>query len=265
MSALVLDRIAVSRNRREILVDVSITFAAGRLTGVIGPNGAGKSTLLDVAAGLLAPTAGTVLLGDTPIATLPRKALAARRAYLPQAPRVDWPISVERVVALGLTAHLPAFGDLPKAWQPKIDTALSRFDLLDLRDRPATQLSGGELARVMLARATIGAPEVLIVDEPTAGLDPRHVLDAGRRLRALADAGCTVIVALHDLDLIAEIADDIVMMKAPGAFSHGTAAALLQNGPLSELYDIDVKVHRDGDCRIIRFLGSKPDQRIEGW
>ena len=131
MSALVLDRIAVSRNRREILVEVSITFAAGRLTGVIGPNGAGKSTLLDVAAGLLAPTAGTVLLGDTPIATLPRKALAARRAYLPQAPRVDWPISVERVVALGLTAHLPAFGDLPKAC---FTLPQRRFRLLARRD-----------------------------------------------------------------------------------------------------------------------------------
>ena len=255
MSALRLDGISVRRGRRLTLDGIDVSFAAGKLTAVIGPNGAGKSTLLDVAAGLLAPEAGTVRLGETPLASLPRKELARRRAYLPQHPAVDWAISVERVVALGLTAHLPAFGGLPRAWRPKIDAALERHDLLALHDRPATQLSGGELARVMLARATVGEPELLIVDEPTAGLDPRHALDAGRRLRVLADSGCTVVVALHDLDLALRIADDAVALKAGRIVQQGSASDIFTDAVLGGLYDVAARVVHDPDGASVRYLG----------
>lgn len=255
VSALTLERVTARRGGREVLDAADATFAAGRLTVVIGPNGAGKSTLLEVAAGLLAPASGLVRLGDTPLADLSLKALAARRAYLPQNPRVDWPISVERVVALGLSAHLPAFGGLPAAWQPRVDAALDRFDLVALRDRPATQLSGGELSRVMLARATVGEPEVLIVDEPTVGLDPRHALDAGRRLRALADAGCMVIVALHDLDLAARIADDVLAVKDGRVAAHGAVEGVFTDAVLGELYDVRARVRRDADGVTVRFVG----------
>ena len=255
MTLLALGEVTVARGRRIVLDAASATFAPGRLTAVIGPNGAGKSTLLDVAAGLLAPRAGTVTLDGTPLAALPRRTLAARRAYLPQAPRVDWAISVERVVALGLTAHLPAFGGLPPAWQPRIDAALARFDIAGLRDRPATQLSGGELARVMLARATVGDPDLLIVDEPTAGLDPRHALDAGKRLRALADDGHGVIVALHDLDVAARIADDVLALKHGRVIAHGAAATVLTDAVLADLYEVDARVTRDAAGVTIRFLG----------
>ncbi len=254
MSALTLEGVTVRRGARRVLEEAHATFASGRLTAVIGPNGAGKSTLLDVAAGLLAPALGIVCLGGTPLTALPRKALAVRRAYLPQNPRVDWAISVERVVALGLTPHLPAFGGLPDSWRPRIDAALDRFDLLDLRSRPATQISGGELARVMLARATVGEPELLIVDEPTAGLDPRHALDAGRRLRGLADAGCTVVVALHDLDLAARIADDVVALKHGRIAAQGAAADTFAAPTLSELYDAEARVTRNADGVTIRFV-----------
>lgn len=253
MSALTLDAVTVRRGRRVVLHGVSAHFAAGRLAVVIGPNGAGKSTLLDVAAGLSPPASGTVALDGTPLSVLGRRALAMHRAYLPQNPRVDWAIGVERVVALGLTAHLPAFGALPATWQARIDLALDRFDLTALRERAATHLSGGELARVMLARATVGDPEMLIVDEPTAGLDPRHALDAGRRLRALADDGRTVIVALHDLDLVARIADDIVAMKQGHIVAHGPARDVLTDAVLGDLYDVDARVVRDVDGVTIRF------------
>ena len=255
MSALTLERVTVLRGRRLVLDEADATFAGGRLTVVIGPNGAGKSTLLEVAAGLLAPASGIVRLGGAPLAALSLKALAARRAYLPQSPRVDWPISVERVVALGLTAHLPAFGGLPPLWQPRLYAALERFDLLGLRARPATELSGGELARVMLARATVGEPELLLIDEPTVGLDPRHALDAGRRLRALADAGCTVVVALHDLDLAARIADDVLALKDGRVAAQGVAADVLTDALLGRLYDIGVRVRRDTEGLLVRFTG----------
>src|SRR5207237_10595857 len=104
---------------------------------------------------------------------------------------------------------------LPVAMLPRIEAALAAHDLLNLRDRPATALSGGELARAMLARATVGDPELLIVDEPTAGLDPRHAIAAATTLRTLAPAGCTVVMAIHDLDLALRVADDVVALT-PG-------------------------------------------------
>lgn len=253
MTALAIAGLTVRRDSRVVLDSVDATFASGRLTVVIGPNGAGKSTLLEVAAGLLAPNVGEMRLGDTLLATLPRRELARRRAYLPQTPAVDWAISVERVVALGLTAHLPVFGGLRAEWRPKIEAALARFDLEALRYRPATQLSGGELARVMLARATVGEPELLLVDEPTAGLDPRHALDAARRLRSLADAGCTVVVALHDLDLALRIADDALALKDGRVVAHGPAAEVFTGHPLSALYDLPVRVARDAEGASVRF------------
>ena len=255
MTALSLDTVRVTRAQRTTLDAVSAQMASGRLTVVIGPNGAGKSTLLSVAAGLLAPASGDVFFGAQPLRDVPRKDLAARRAYLPQNPRIEWPISVERVVALGLTAHLPAFGGLPARHHTRIDAALARYDLEPLRDRPATQLSGGELARVMLARATVSDPEVLIVDEPTAGLDPRHALDAAQRLRELADSGCTVVVALHDLSLAAAIADDVIALSEGRIIAQGSGESVLTPHLLHDLYGVRAEVIRDEAGVAVRFLG----------
>ena len=252
MSDLAISGVIVRRGKRLALDRIDTRFAAGRLTAVIGPNGAGKSTLLSVAAGLLVPDAGEVTLGGERLSDFGRVALARHRAYLPQSPRVDWAISVERVVALGLTAHLPAFGRLPPERRAAIDAAIARHDLEPLRDRAATELSGGELARVMLARATVGAPDVLIVDEPTAGLDPRHALDAAWRLRAVADEGRAVIVALHDLDLAARIADDVVALKDGRVVAAGPMAAVFDEATLGALYDVRVAIGRDAAGTTIR-------------
>jgi len=254
MSALALEGIVVERGGRRTLDDISLTFAAGRLTAVIGPNGAGKSTMLDVASGLSRPASGSVRLGGMELEAMGRRTLARRRAYLPQRASVEWPISVERVVALGLTPSLPAFGDLPAAMRPAIDDALAACDLLALRDRPATDLSGGELARAMLARAIVGDPELLIVDEPTAGLDPRHALDATRRLRARADAGRTVVMAIHDLDLALNHADDIVALKDGRLLAAGPVPAVATESLLALLYDMPVRLTRDADGIALRFL-----------
>jgi iron complex transport system ATP-binding protein len=107
----------------------------------------------------------------------------------------------------------------------------------------------------MLARAIVGRPELLIVDEPTAGLDPRHALDAGRRLRALADAGCTVIVALHDLDLALLIADEALAVKDGRVVAHGPAADVFTDAVLGALYDVPARVVRDADGASVRFIG----------
>ncbi|MBL8651845.1 MAG: ABC transporter ATP-binding protein [Sphingopyxis sp.] len=253
MSALRFTGVTVKRDQRVVLRDIDTVFAPCRLTAVIGPNGAGKSTLLEVAAGLRAPDAGRVELGGESLRVIGPRMLARRRAYLPQRAEVEWPISVERVVALGLTPVLPSFGDLPATMLPAIDEALAACDLLDLRDRPATSLSGGELARAMLARAIVGDPELLIVDEPTAGLDPRHAIDAAHRLRARADAGRTVIMAIHDLDLAMRHADAIVAIKDGALLAAGAVEAVMTEELLGALYDVRVRITRDADGMGVRF------------
>ena len=252
MSALIFSGVTVRRGERTVLHRIDATFAAARLTAVIGPNGAGKSTLLETAAGLLAPQAGTVALGDAALTSLSRRELARRRAYLPQRAGVDWPITVERVVALGLTPSLPVFGGMPARFAPAIEQALVDCDLLQLRDRPATGLSGGELARVMLARAIVGDPEQQIVDEPTAGLDPRHAFAAARRLRARADAGRTVILSVHEIDLALRFADDIVAVKE-GRLLWACPVAAVSAAALGALYDVEVRLPRDADGIALRF------------
>lgn len=254
MSLLRFDSVTLARSGRTVLDQVSVTFAPGKLTAVIGPNGAGKSTLLQVAAGLLKPDTGAAFLDEADVFALGRQALARKRAYLPQRAAVDWPITVERVVALGLLPQLPAFGGLPATLAPAIDRALVDCDVADLRDRQATTLSGGELARVMLARAIVGDPELLIVDEPTADLDPRHGIDAARRLRARADAGRTVVMAIHDLDLAVRFADEIVAVRDGAVLAAGPAVETMTEAMLADLYDVRVRVLRDADGAAIRFL-----------
>jgi iron complex transport system ATP-binding protein len=201
MTLLAAEHIAVNRGGRAILRDVSVQAHAGEFIAVLGPNGAGKSTLLTVLAGLLKPGAGQVMLDAKRLSQLTALQLAQRRAYLPQNPRLEWPLTVERLVALGLTPRLPATGGLPESYGPAISRALELCDLSDKRDQVATTLSGGEFARAMLARAIVSEPQILIVDEPITGLDPRHAMQCMQLLKDFARNGTLVIAAVHDLTL----------------------------------------------------------------
>jgi iron complex transport system ATP-binding protein len=239
MSLLVADRVTVRRGGRAILEDASASFEGGAFVAMIGANGAGKSTLLSVLAGLLKPDQGEARLDGRPMAGLDRKTLARRRAYLPQNPRCEWPIPVERLVGLGLTPSLPAFGDFSPDMRERIGRAIHDCDLDSHRLQPATTLSGGELARAMLARALVGDPEVLIADEPMAGLDPRHALDTMRRLEALARGGTLVIAAVHDLTLAARYCDRLVALDGGRVAAMGSPAQVLSPQGLKTVFGLD--------------------------
>jgi iron complex transport system ATP-binding protein len=212
MTLLAAENVTVTRGGRAILRDVSVQAHAGEFIAVLGPNGAGKSTLLSVLAGLLKPDSGRVMLDSKTLASLSPKQIAARRAYLPQNPRLEWPISVERLVALGLTPKLPATGGLPESLSPAITRALELCDLTAKRDQAATTLSGGEFARAMLARAIVSEPQILIVDEPITGLDPRHAMQSLQLLSAFARSGTLVIASLHDLTLAARYPGRVIVL-----------------------------------------------------
>lgn len=238
--------VTLRRGGRPLLDGVSVRLEPGGLVAVIGPNGAGKSTLLSVLAGLVAPDAGSVMLDGIALSEIPKRALARRRAYLPQSPRAEWPIPVERLVALGLMPHLPVFGGLPAASAAAIDAALVACDLVDRRHQPVTTLSGGELARAMLARALVGNPAVLIADEPLAGLDPRHALDGMMRLRSRALAGTLIIVALHDLTLAARYASHVVALREGRLVAQGPVATTLDSHLIRALFDVEASISREG-------------------
>ncbi len=254
MIALEATGLSVRRSGRAILDDVSFAAQAGDFVAVVGANGAGKSTLLSLLAGLLKPDAGNVALNGTSIETLSGRDLARRRAYLPQNPRCEWPISVERLVALGLTPALPAFGGLPNADQQKVSRALGQCDLLDRRDQPATTLSGGELARAMLARAFVGDPDVLIVDEPISGLDPRHLIDAMQRLQAVARDGKVVVALLHDLTAAGRYATHIVALR-DGKVNARRAADILTPQTIQAVFDVDARVVETPNGPYIDYVG----------
>lgn len=250
MSVLLADRIGVTRGGRAILQDVSLAAGPGDFIAVIGPNGAGKSTLLSALAGLIAPAKGEISLDGIPLGRISRRDLARRRAYLPQNPLCEWPLSTERLVALGLTAHLPALGPLPPAFEGAIAKALADHDLTDRKDQAVTTLSGGEFSRAMLARALVARPDIVIVDEPVTGLDPVHAFSAMARLAAWAAEGRCVIASLHDLTLAARYASRILALKQGRVAGEGALTADL----IRDVFGVESLVHGTGASVKVDFL-----------
>lgn len=247
--------LTVRRGGRAILGEVSFAVEGGAFVALVGANGAGKSTLLSVLAGLIAPDVGEVALDGAPLSTIDRRELARRRAYLPQNPRAEWPIAVERLVALGLTPHLPAFGGLPGGLEPRLTRALQACDLAPQRLQAATTLSGGELARAMLARCLIGEPRVLIADEPTSGLDPRHALDTVSRLKGLAAEGRLVVAALHDLTLAARHSTHLMALRDGRLAAFGPTAEVLTPALVREVFEVEARLSGTGGETLVDYLG----------
>jgi iron complex transport system ATP-binding protein len=254
MTTLTAKDLTVERGGRAILNEVSFSLESGTFVALVGANGAGKSTLLSVLAGLLKPDRGDVLLDDRPLPGVDQRELARRRAFLPQNPRAEWPISVERLVALGLTPQLPAFGSLPGGFEPRLTDAIAACDLVPQRLQPATTLSGGELARAMLARALVGDPDVLIADEPITGLDPRHAIDTVSRLRTLAGDGKLVIAAVHDLTLAARSATHLMALREGRLIAFGPMTEVLTPDLLRRVFDVEARVCGAGRETLVDFL-----------
>lgn len=256
MTMLDVHSLTVHRGGRNIVDNVSLQARGGEFIALIGANGAGKSTLISVIAGLMKPDRGNVLLDTEALAEIRGQDLARLRAYLPQNPFCEWPITVERLVALGLTPCLPAIGRMPEAYSHKVAATLDAFDLNGHRDQPATTLSGGELTRAMLARALVGDPKFLFVDEPIAGLDPRHALDTIKRLRVLSEADKLVVASLHDLTLATRYATRIVAMHEGRVVADGVPGDILTPKLLQEIFDVHAQVNGEGRRAFVDFMAS---------
>ena len=201
MAWLELSGVDVALGTRDVLRGVSAEIGAGEMVVVVGPNGAGKSTLVRALAGLVAPRAGTIrVLGHDP-ARASRRTVARELAYLPQAYSLAFPFAVAEVVLLGRYARQTGLGLASGADLDAARAAMTACDVLHLEARPFDELSGGEARRVLLAQALCQGAKCVLLDEPTAGLDPAHARRVFQVVRAHCDAGATAVVVTHDLDL----------------------------------------------------------------
>ena len=243
MSLLRLDGVAARLGTREVLERIDLTLDTGEVVGVIGPNGAGKSSLLRAVAGLLAVTRGEVRWHEQPLKALSALARARAIGYLPQGPQIGWPLSVREVVALGRRPHAGVADRAADA--QAIATALDEFALHEFAAREARTLSGGEQMRVHLARLHAGQHELLLVDEPTAALDPRAQLQVLAALRAFARQGRGVLLVLHDLALAARYCDRLLVLANGRPVACDSPARALNDARLADIFGVRGLWQRD--------------------
>jgi iron complex transport system ATP-binding protein len=230
--------LSISRGERPILKGVDISLKPGEMLGLIGPNGAGKSTLLKTLVGIIEPDSGELKLDGQSLAVIPRGERARRLAYLPQLSEIAWPMSVERIIELGRTPHLEPWQVTGENDRQIIDRVIRQTDLVNLRDRSFNTLSGGEQARVLLARAMVTEPDILLADEPVSALDPAHQLDVMTLLQQHCESGHAVIVILHDLSLAAHYCHRLQLLHQGTTLAEGSTEAVLNEKNLADAYDI---------------------------
>jgi iron complex transport system ATP-binding protein len=251
-AGLLVEAASLSIKEAALLDRASLSLRPGELVVLLGPNGAGKTSLLRVALGLSRPDFGTAALnGADPTGMTPGQR-ARLVTYLPQMRDLAWPIRVRDVVALGRFAFGAAPARLGEADQLAVAHALAACDLGDLAERATDTLSGGELARVHIARALASQAPLVVADEPVASLDPRHQHQVMRLIRAFVDRGGGALVVLHDLDLAALYADRLVWMSEGRTLASGTVAETMTPHWIEAIYGIHATVTgRDGAIRVL--------------
>jgi iron complex transport system ATP-binding protein len=234
-----------------LLRAVDLAVRPGRVVVLIGPNGAGKSTLLRLLSGELKPTQGAILLDGRPLGSFAPSELARRRAVVPQASVLTFPFTALEVTMLGIT--VPGFGVSDAETRKAALAALDCLDMADLKDRLYVHLSGGERQRVHIARTLCqlamptyhsGETRCFLLDEPTASLDLAHQTQVLSALRAQAQAGRAVLAVLHDLNLAAALADDIVLLARAEVAAAGSAREVLRDDLLSAAYGCPVRTNQ---------------------
>ncbi|MFQ5937871.1 MAG: ABC transporter ATP-binding protein, partial [Acidiferrobacterales bacterium] len=225
------------------------------LVGLIGPNGSGKTTLLRVLLNLQSVVSGHVRLDDQDLHAINRRAIARRVAYLPQGGDCHWPLTVERLVALGRLPHRAPWRALSHDDESAIARAMASADVEYLAQRVVTTLSGGERTRAHLARALAGEPQILLTDEPVASLDPYHQLQVMELLRAVARQGGAVVVVLHDLTLAARFCDRLVLLHQGSVVAEGQPKDVLTEDNLLATYRIEaLRGSRSGEDYVLPWV-----------
>ncbi len=227
---------------KTVLRDIDLTLRRGELVGLCGPNGAGKSTLLLALTGLLAPASGRIELGGADLRQLSTRERARRVSCVPQRLEAPAGYTVRELVLMGRYAHtglLSGYGpqDLAAA-----EAALRDAHAHDLADRQATELSGGELQRVLLARALAQGRDILLLDEAASAMDMGRRVEAYDLLAKLNGTGSAILTAVHDLNLAALYCPRLVFLKAGRLVLDGPTAQIFTEANLKDIYETDIRV-----------------------
>ena len=244
-------------DRTEVVHDVSLTIAPGRVTALLGPNGSGKSTVLRSLARLHPITSGDVVItdadADTPSNTLTAREFARFVTLLSQSRPHPSGLSVREIVTFGRHPHRKRFAGLTEADRSAVDRALTLTGTMAMADRPVDQLSGGELQRVWLATCLAQDTGVLLLDEPTNHLDLRYQAEILDLMRELADDHAIAVgVVLHDLEHAATVADHVVLLEQGRIRSVGTCEDVFTAETLSEVYGLPISTRIDADTGLVR-------------
>jgi len=232
VSLLSLDLLTVMRGGCPVVDGVTLEIGAGEVVGLIGPNGAGKTTMMRGALGLLAASGGSSLTA------LHARDRAKAAAWLPQAREIAWPVSVETLVSLGRSPYLAGGRKLSQADHEAVAQALEQMGLTAFARRDATALSGGEQARVLIARVLAQRTPLIMADEPVAGLDPAHQFSLMRVFSKLAQGGKSVLVSMHDLGLAAQHCTRLVMIHRGKLVADGTPREVLSDDRLRDVFQV---------------------------
>lgn len=227
---------------RSVGEDVSLELSAGEVLCVLGPNGSGKTTLLRTLLGLLPPQGGNIVLDGKPLAAWPRHALAKVMAYVPQAHGGYFAFSVRDLVLMGRTAHLGLFAVPAQRDREAAMRALEALGIAHLADQACTEISGGERQLAMIARALAQGATLLVLDEPTAGLDFGNQLRVLQQIEALAASGIGILFSTHDPDQALQCADQALLLRPGGLLCSGAPDTVLNRDNLRELYGVAVDI-----------------------
>jgi iron complex transport system ATP-binding protein len=244
MTLLALSGLTVLRGDCPVVDSVSLAVETHEIVGLVGPNGAGKTTLMRGALGLL-PARGT-----SSLARLTPRERARHAAWMPQSREIAWPVTVETLVTLGRIPHLPAS---PRD-RDAVEAALARLDLAAFRDRDSTELSGGEQARVLLARVLAQETPLILADEPIAGLDPAHQIATMETFRDLAREGRGIVVSLHDLGLAARYCTRLLLMDRGRLAADGQPAEVLSEENLRTIFGVRARFEETEDGTVFQLL-----------
>jgi iron complex transport system ATP-binding protein len=248
--------LAVRLGGRVILDGLSLVLEPGRVTCVVGPNGAGKSTLLACLTGLRRPDGGEARIDAAPVLGLAPRIRARRIGFLPQTPEIAWAIEAEVLVGLGRTPYAAGFGGPNAADRAAIERAIALTEVGHLARRTVDTLSGGERARVLIARALAGEPEWLLADEPLAGLDPGHQIDACDLFRRLAhEEGRGVVLTLHDLPMAFRVADRVLVLADGRMIADGPPSEALSPEVLRQAYGVEARLVDGAHGPLLELVG----------
>ena len=241
MTSLSIKNLSVTLGGKAVLSEASFDMHGGEFIGLIGPNGAGKTTLLRAILGLVR-SSGEISLDTGDVRHMSASTKAQNLAYLPQERDVAWPVSVEMLVSLGRSALKPVFASMSAQDKMLIETAMQRMDVTRFRERSAIELSGGERARVLIARVLAQDTPVILADEPVAGLDPSHQLGLMESFAELAKEGRTVVASLHELSLAAQHCTRLILLDKGHIVADGEPTKVLTPQLLHDVYGIRAKI-----------------------